>query len=267
MKKAIIKWLKILGIAYVLIGLAIYFLQDMILFHPVSLKAGYKYTFKQTHRDINLQPDSASNLNVIEFTTADSVRGVVLYFHGNKKNIAWYAAYAGNFTKHGYEVWMIDYPGYGKSTGRFTEADLYKYAGALYQLAKKRFSSDKIIIYGKSMGTGIAAELASTNDCRQLILETPYYSFVTLGKHYLPIYPVNPMLHFKMPTYEYLPKVKSPITIFHGTDDWIIPYSNASLLKPLLKQTDAFVTIKGGSHNNLNDYDLFHQKLDSLLSH
>ncbi|MBI2729737.1 MAG: alpha/beta fold hydrolase [Sphingobacteriales bacterium] len=265
MKKRFVKWVKILLVTYVLIGTAFYFLQDRILFHPVSLKSGYKYDFKQPHRDINMRLDSISNLNVIEFTTSDTVKGLVLYFHGNKKNISWYAKYAVNFTKQGYEVWMIDYPGYGKSTGRFTEEDLYRYAEALYQMARIRFSDERIIVYGKSMGTGIAAQLASANACQQLILETPYYSFTELGKHYLPVYPVEMMLHFKMPTYKYLPLVKTRVTILHGTDDWIIPYSNAIKLKPLLKAGDEFVTIDGGSHNDLNDFSLFHSKLDSLV--
>jgi uncharacterized protein len=265
MKKRIIKWIKILLITYVLIGVAIYFLQDMILFHPVSLRPNYQYKFKQPHRDLTMKVDSVSNLNVIEFTAGNQPKGVVLYFHGNKKNIGWYARYADNFTSNGYEVWMIDYPGYGKSTGRFTEKDLYDYALALYKTASFRFGSDSIIVYGKSMGTGIAAQLAATQKCRQLILETPYYSFIELGKHYMPIYPVSLMLHFKMPTNEYLPDVKAPVTILHGTNDWIIPYSNAVKLTPLLKTTDEFVTINHGSHNDLNNYPLFQQKLDSLL--
>lgn len=265
MKKRFFKWIKILLLTYIIIGLGFYFLQDRILFHPVSLKPGYKYAFTQPHRDITMQLDSVSNLNVIEFTTGDSAKGVVLYFHGNKKNISWYARYADNFTKQGYEVWMIDYPGYGKSTGRFTEEDLYRYADALYQMARLQFDAGKIIVYGKSMGTGIAAQLASTHQCQQLILETPYYSFTKLGKHYLPIYPVEKMLHFKMPAYRYLATVTVPVTIFHGTSDWIIPYSNAAKLKPLLKKADEFITVDGGSHNDLNNYPLFHQKLDSLL--
>jgi pimeloyl-ACP methyl ester carboxylesterase len=265
MKKRILKALKILLITYLLVGLAVYWLQDRILFHPVSLRPGYKYNFQQPHRDVTMQLDSATLINVIEFTTRDTVKGVVLYFHGNKKNISWYARYADNFTKRGYEVWMIDYPGYGKSIGRFTEQDLYRYADALYQLAQKRFKSQTILVFGKSMGTGIATQLASTHPCQQLILETPYYSFTSLGKHYLPIYPVSWLLHYKMPTYQFLPSVKVPVTIFHGTDDWVIPYHNALRLKPLLKSTDAFITIPNGGHNDLNNFPLFQRKLDSLL--
>jgi fermentation-respiration switch protein FrsA (DUF1100 family) len=68
-----------------------------------------------------------------------------------------------------------------------------------------------------------------------------------------------------LPTFEYLPKVNAPITIFHGTNDGVIPYRNANKLKKVLKEKDQFITIEGGWHNNLNDYPLFHQKLDAIL--
>jgi uncharacterized protein len=223
-------------------------------------------TFPIPHKEINIPYDDTSNVNIIQFTTTTAAKGVVLYFHGNRKNIAWYAKYAPNFTKNGYEVWMIDYPGYGKSTGPLTEQRLYAYAEQLYKLAVTRFAKDSIILYGKSMGTGIAAWLASRKNCKELILETPYYSITSLSAHYFPIYPVSRMIHYKIPSYEYLQQVIVPVTIFHGTADGVIPYSNAEKLKPFLKPADKFITIAGGSHNDLNDYPLFHQKLDSLLN-
>jgi fermentation-respiration switch protein FrsA (DUF1100 family) len=73
------------------------------------------------------------------------------------------------------------------------------------------------------------------------------------------------MLHYHFPTNEYLKEVTAPIIIFHGTDDGVVPYSNAKRLIPDLKQNDEFVTIDGGSHNDLNNFPIFHQKLDSLL--
>ena len=128
-----------------------------------------------------------------------------------------------------------------------------------------QFSADSIIIYGKSMGTGIAAELASTTSCKRLILETPYYDFPAVIRHYLPIYPVRWMLHYQIPTYEYLQNVSAPITIFHGTSDMVVSYRNTNRLKPLLKTVDEVVTIEGGHHNDLYDFPLVVNKLDSLL--
>jgi alpha-beta hydrolase superfamily lysophospholipase len=260
------KWLKILAVIYILGGIALYFLQDLILFHPITLKKDHKYEFSEKHKDINIPISQNSNLNIVQFLSTDtSTKGVVLYFHGNKKNISWYAQYPPYFTKHGFEVWMIDYPGFGKSTGKFTEQNLYDWSDYLYQFALSKISADSIIIYGKSMGTGIAAHLASVQPCKKLILETPYYDFPSVIKHYLPFYPANWMIHYKIPTHQYIQNVKAPVTIFHGTDDNVIRYSNAEKLKPFLKPVDEFITIKDGKHNNLFKFKKTIEKLDSIL--
>jgi uncharacterized protein len=265
-RKKAVKWLKIIAMVYVLGGIALYFLQDFILFHPVSLKRNHQYDFTEPHRDISIPLNDKDTLNLIDFFPADAgKRGIVLYFHGNKKNISWYAKYIPHFTRHGYEVLMIDYPGYGKSTGKLSEQKLYDWASLVYTIANKKFAADSIIIYGKSMGTGIASQLASLRPCKKLILETPYYDFPSVVSHYLPIYPVQRMIHYKLPTFQYLPAVKAPITIFQGTDDWLVTYSNAKRLAPLLKKGDEFVTVEGAGHNNLYTYRLVTQKLDSLL--
>ena len=265
-RKRILKWLKIIAIIYVAGGLALYFLQDLILFHPVSLKRNHRYDFTIPHKDISIPLNEKDTLNLIDFFPADTVvRGVVLYFHGNKRNISWYAKYIPHFTRHGYEVLMIDYPGYGKSTGKLTEQKLYEWALLAYNMASKKFSADSIIIYGKSMGTGIAAQVASIRDCKKLILETPYYDFPSVISHYLPIYPVRRMLHYEIPTYQYLARVQEPVTIFQGTKDRIITHSNAKRLKPMLKPTDEFITIRGGHHNDLYQFREVTGKLDSLL--
>jgi pimeloyl-ACP methyl ester carboxylesterase len=260
----IMKW-GILG--YFLLGAAFYFLQDYILFHPEPLQKNNKYGFSFPYLEINIPYDHQTNLNIIEFKTDHAVvRGIVLYFHGNKKNIGWYAKYAPVFTSKGYELWMMDYPGYGKSTGKFTEGRLYDFSLQLYKLARTRFEPNHIIIYGKSLGTGIASQLASVRDCKRLILETPYYSLETLVGHFLPFFPISLLLQCQLSNYEYLPQVTAPVSIFHGTSDWLVPYSNAQKLKPLLKLGDEFITIDKGGHNDLDGFEVFRNKLDSLLS-
>lgn len=261
------RWLKIAIIIYCGIGLSLYYFQDKILFHPAPLTRKHHYDFSNSYKEVNIPYDENSTINLIQFLTNDSAaKGVVLYFHGNKKNISWYSKYAPYFTKSGYEIWMIDYPGFGKSTGVFSEQRLYDWALTLYQLARARFRPERIIIYGKSLGTGIAAQLASIRDCRHLILETPYYSMPSLVDNYLPLYPVNTMIHYKLPTWQYLQNVSAPVTIFHGTRDWIITYRNAKRLKPYLKPSDQFITIEKGSHNNLYTFDTVVTKIDSILS-
>lgn len=260
------KWVKIIIAIYIIGGVAFYFLQDYILFRPVTLKKDHAYDFPEKHKEVNIPVSEKSNLNIVQFLPADTVsKGVVLYFHGNKKNISWYAKYAPYFTRNGYEVWMIDYPGFGKSTGKFTEQILYDWSGYMYNFARSRLSADSIIIYGKSMGTGIAAQLASIQPCKKLLLETPYFDYPSVIKQYLPIYPIDWMLHYKIPTHRYIKNVNAPVTIFHGTDDDVIRYNNAERLKPFLKPGDEFITIKDGRHNDLYKFKETTNKLDSLL--
>jgi pimeloyl-ACP methyl ester carboxylesterase len=269
MKKIIFRWVKVIVLIYSLAGISLYYLQDSILFHPVPMDKHAKYNFlNQYTADITIPYDKETQINIIQFKPAvDSLsKGVVLFFHGNRKNIDWYAKYAPNFTKNGYETWMLDYPGFGKSTGLFTEQRLYDYALQLYKLARTKYKPAQIIIYGKSLGTGIAAQLASIRDCKYLVLETPYYSMTSLVSHYFPVYPVNRMLHYHFPTNEYIENVTAPVIIFHGTDDGVVPYSNAKRLIPLLHNNAEFVTFEGGGHNDLDHFPLFHSKLDSLLS-
>ena len=256
-----VKW--IIGI-YLAIGLLIYFFQDKILFHPKSLDRNYTFRFDQPFTELNIPVSSTRNLNVIKFTVDSASKGIVLYFHGNRQNIERYAKFSKLFTEQDFEVWMMDYPGFGKSTGKRNEQVIYQDAMLLYKMAIAMQPSENIIIYGRSMGTGVASQLASVRDCRHLILETPYYNIDALAKHYFPIYPVNPMSKYSFPTNEYLKFVKAPITIIHGTHDEVIPYKQAKKLKqenPVIN----FITIEKGKHNNLSEYPMFNKTIAAIL--
>ncbi|MBX9779319.1 MAG: lysophospholipase [Chitinophagaceae bacterium] len=265
MKKKLLLVLQIVLILYVLIGIFFYSFQRQFLFQATPIASDSTYTFSTPYKEQYIQFDSVTKLDIIQFQPVDTPKGIVLYFHGNRDNIGHYAKFAASYTNQGYETWMIDYPGYGKSTGELTEEGLYELALQLYKLARKKFEPNQIIIYGKSIGTGIATQLASIRDCNQLILETPYYSIPSMLSTYFWMYPLQLLLHYKLPTYTYLPKVTAPVTIFHGTADELIDYENALQLKKFLKPSDQFITIEGGMHNNLNEFPLMQVKLKELL--
>jgi alpha-beta hydrolase superfamily lysophospholipase len=255
-------------IIYCLVGTVFYYLQETLIFKSKALPADYTWKFAMPFHEANIQLDAKTRFNIVQFPTTDSVpKGVILYFHGNRENINHYAQYVPRFTKNGYEVWICDYPGYGKSTGDLSEAILYEEALQVYKLARTHWQPGQIVIYGKSLGTGIAAQLASVRDCKRLILETPHYSLTSLTRIIGWMYPVDLLLHYKMRTHEYLEKVTAPVSFFHGTADAVIPYFNAKRLRYEMKPIDEFITIEGGSHNDLNRFPLMQQKIDSLLQH
>jgi uncharacterized protein len=266
MKKTLRRIFSTLIALYVLAGAALYFFQKKLIFHPATLASDYVFKYDGPFQEMNLRLNDKETLDAVLFKPVDTpARGIVLFFHGNGRNISFLERKTTSFTKRGYEVLMMDYPGYGKSTGPLTEAAIYADALQLYGLARSRFHADSIILCGHSLGTGVAAQLATVRDCKDVILEAPYYNLTDVAHYTAPIYPVSLMLEFHFPTNEYLPKIAAPVTILHGTDDNTVPFSSGKKLEKLLKPGDQFVTITGAGHNNLETYPAFQQTLDKLL--
>jgi hypothetical protein len=118
-KKKLWRAFRILLGVYIIGGVVLYFLQDLIIFHPKKLPLNHSFNFNQPFKEINISPDGQRNLNIVQFLPEKKAKGIVLYFHGNMTNIERYAKvcsllYKGMITK----LWMVDYPGYGKTTGQ-----------------------------------------------------------------------------------------------------------------------------------------------------
>jgi uncharacterized protein len=265
-KKKILFWIKIALIVYCLAGIALYYLQDKFLLHPKPLETNHPFQFDQPFEELFIPLSKTDTISVVKFLPPGSnSKGAVIYFHGNRQNIEYYAKYARNFTSRGYEVWMPDYPGFGKSRGSFEERKIYTLAYQVLRLAENRFSNDSIIIYGKSLGTGAASYAATVSPVRTLILETPYYDIPSTMSTYAFLYPVKAMSHFEFPVWKFLQETESPVMIFHGKEDWITPYRHAKKLIPLLKKGDKFITFSQGDHHNLEEFGEYKRYLDSIL--
>jgi fermentation-respiration switch protein FrsA (DUF1100 family) len=259
--RPILSW--ILAI-YLIGGVVLYLLQKKLIFHPEPLTADYTFKYDMPFEEMRIRLDDKATLSAVLFK-ADAPKGMVIYFHGNARNISNYAGKAKHFIDHGYSVLMMDYPGYGKSTGPLTEAAIYTNALEMYKVARKFFPPDSILLYGRSLGTGVAAQLATVRDCKRLVLEAPYYSMTDMAMRMAPIYPYGYMLNYKFPTDEYLPKVTAPIVIIHGTDDHTIPLASGKKLEKLLKPGDKFIPVPGADHNNLDNYPQYDKALDIAL--
>jgi hypothetical protein len=265
-KKIFFRWLKLFLLIYGLVGISFYYGQEKLLFHPIPLHTDDPYHFKTAYKELNIQVSEAANIHLVQFPSGtDSTKGLVLFFHGNKENIAHYAEYAPLFTTKGYTAWMMEYPGYGKSKGVLTEKTMYEWALQSYKLARKQFEPKQIIIYGKSLGTGVAAQLASIRDCKSLVLESPYYDLPSIFRPYLFLYPLERLLHYHFPTYQYLPRVDAPITIIHGNSDRLISIRNSRRLTSFFTADDQLIEIDGGGHNNLKDFPQFNAALQEIL--
>lgn len=259
------KILVIIVALYLVIGAALYYLQEKIMFIPSVLPPGFEYQFNRPFEELFLKTDEGAVINALHFK-AENPKGVLLYFHGNAGDLSQWGTLADFFVNLDYDVLMMDYRTYGKSTGKLDEGSFYRDAQACYDYLKNHYAASDIIIYGRSLGTGVAAYVASKNQAKLLILETPFYSMVDLAKSRFPFLPVNIILKYKFPTHRFIPTIECPVVIFHGTKDDLVPIKSGKKLFDIIpKSQGSFVEIQGGGHNNLLEFGEYRTSIRALL--
>ena len=262
-------WLSILcfvlGI-YLIISILLYFLQDYLMFKPEKLPKDFQFHYEnQETEEYNIETRDGAIINGLRFK-AKNPKGLVFYLKGNSKSIRGWGKFAVDFTRHGYDVLMVDYRGFGKSTGRRTQKAIKRDLQVIYNKVKENVREKYIILYGRSLGSGFAAKLASMNNPRMLILDAPYYSLSKVAKRYLPFMPLSLLIKFPMPTNKWLKYVKCPIHIIHGTDDRLIPYKTSVKLSKIQPKLTTLHTIIGGGHKNLNTFESYHKILTEIIT-
>ena len=226
--------------------------QEKLIFFPHKLNKDYKYDFAQRFEEKNISTPEGIKLNCLLFK-ADTSKGVIFYLHGNGGALDTWGNVAKSYTALNYDVFIIDYPGYGKSEGKIhSQEKLYNNLQTAYDTLKKQYTENKIIMLGYSIGTGPAAKLASTNSPRLLILQAPYYSLTDLVRHMYPIVP-GFLLKYKFKTNDYIKDCKMPVIVFHGDKDEVIYYESSVKLKQLFKKQDTLITLKGMNHNGMTN--------------
>lgn len=251
---------------YVMFISSLYFLQDKLMFLPTFLAQDYQYQFNFPFEELFFKTEEDAIINALHFK-AENPKGVILYFHGNAGDLSRWGTIVEYFVAKNYDVLVMDYRTYGKSTGTLSEAAFYHDAQFCYDYLKERYEESEITIYGRSLGTGIATYIASRNQPKQLILETPYYSMVDVAKRRFPIVPVKQLMRYELPNHKYIKLVKCPITMFHGTDDKVIPLESAEkLFRSLSNDKVNFTVIEDGNHNNLIDFEAYHNVVDKVLN-
>ena len=262
-------WGYILGLIlaiYIVISILLYFLQDYIMFKPEKLPADFQFYYEnQETEEYNVETRDGAIINGLRFK-AQNPKGIVFYLKGNSKSIKGWGKFAVDFTRHGYDVLMVDYRGFGKSTGRRTQKAVKRDMQVIYNKIKESVDEKYIILYGRSLGSGFATKLASMNNPRMLILDAPYYSLSKVTKKYLPFMPLSVLLKFPMPTYKWLKYVNCPIHIIHGTDDRLIPYKTSIKLSKIKPGSTTLYTVIGGGHKNLNTFESYHKMLSEIIT-
>jgi len=251
---------------YIAISILLYYLQEFFLFKPEKLPADFQFHYQnQVVEEYNLETRDGATINGLHFRV-EQPRGVVLYLKGNSKSIKGWGKFAVDFTRNNYDVVMVDYRGFGKSTGKRSQKAIKHDIQHIYNKLRERVSEEYIILYGRSLGSGFATKLASMNNPKMLILDAPYYSLTHVTGRYMPFMPLSLILRYPMPTYKWLKYVNCPIHIIHGTQDKLIPFKSSVKLSQVKPKLTRLHPVIGGGHKNMNNFESYHLILSDIVN-
>jgi fermentation-respiration switch protein FrsA (DUF1100 family) len=258
-------------IFYVLLGVALYFMQERMVFlarlpgrelEVTPRDAGFEY--------VDVTTKTADGLALHGwYVYARNPRGTVLFLHGNAGNISHRLDSIAIFHELGLDTFIIDYRGYGQSEGKPGEEGTYRDAEAAWEhlVIERGEDPARIVVFGRSIGGAVAAWLATKHKPAALIVESSFTSAVEMAAHLYPIMPVRLISRLKYPVIDFVAGITCPVLIVHSRDDEIIPFVMGKALYKAAPAPKAFLELTG-DHNNgfLISRDRYREKLDEFIS-
>ena len=250
-------------ITYLMVCLLLYFFQEKMIFPASKLNANHTFIFDVPFEEVNLKSSSDAIINGIHFKSQNP-KGAILFFHGNRGSIDRWGKGANFYLENGFDIFYVDYRGYGKSTGKISsEEQLIQDAQLSYDYLTSLFAEEQIIISGTSIGTGIATKLAAANHPKKLILHAPYSNLKKLLCQKTLIIP-SFLMKYEFNTMAAMSKIKCPIHIFHGNADRVIPLQHSLELENNIQNIDLTI-LDGMGHKNFLGNSVYLSKMREIL--
>lgn len=249
------------------------YFQEKVVFLPVTLASDYQYEFDSDFEEYFWKTKYDGVINSLHFKIKNP-KGVIVYYHGNADNLDRWGKIASQLTQFGFDVLVMDYRGYGKSSGPRNEKYLYSDAQYCYNFAKQKYGEENTVVYGRSLGGAFAIKIAAENKPKVVILEAAFYNIQDIVNRWLPkkvTDRVSPTMTYHFLSNENILKVQVPLYHFHGTKDNVVPLKSGKKLFDIFSRTQPnvtkkFIEISGGNHDDLNNYDVFLEELREVLS-
>ncbi len=277
--KTIFRLCVIFLVVYVAVLALLYFFQERLIFFPSKLEPNHDFSFDQPFEEINLDVNG-TRISGLKFLAQSrdggqiygdangegrAKNGAAIFFHGNAGNLQGWGGYARFFTDLGYDFYLFDYRGYGKSGGEVSSQEqLYADADAMMQLVLREYDAGEVAAVGYSVGSGLAARAAQKYGAKRLVLIAPYFSLEELTREKMPFVPKF-LIKYKIPTFEFVGGFGGPVTIFHGEHDELIGVDNSRRLLKFLKPGDKIYELNAG-HNDILGLSELWEKLAQRLN-
>ena len=183
---------------------------------------------------------------------------LLIYFHGNSFNIGDRAYRIKKYIDKDWNILIVSWRGFGGNSGKPTEKNFYKDGEAVLEWVSKNtnFSKNQIVIYGESLGSGVAVELGTKYKFLSVVLEAPFTSISEIAKKRYMIYPAKYLVKDKFDNFSKIDKLKSPLLIISGKKDEVVPHNHSLMLLNRAKVIKKGVFIDEAIHNNLYDFGI-----------
>jgi fermentation-respiration switch protein FrsA (DUF1100 family) len=251
----VLKWLLIIVAVGYLGGLvALFIMQRSMLFPipPVARTSPEAAGFPQAEEHMLTTADGEKV--IVWHVPAKPGRPVVLYFHGNGDFLAGFFGRFRDIVADGTGIVALSFRGYAGSSGQPSEQGLLLDAAAAYAFTTARYGADRIVVWGFSLGTGVATAVAAEQPVGKLILEAPYTSTVDVAASLLRIVPVRLLMRDQFHSDRRMAAIHVPLLVMHGTNDPAIPIAFGERLFALANEPKQFVRFPGGGHENLESF-------------
>jgi pimeloyl-ACP methyl ester carboxylesterase len=247
----------IAGGGYLAVLAWVYRYQELLIFHPDPLPAAHRYVLADVHEvsiDVGGEKLSALHLRL------PHPRGVVFFLHGNTGNLETWFTNTDLYRAANYDLFMLDYRSYGKSGGRIeSEEQLRNDVLAAWRTVEPQYAGKRKVIYGRSLGTALAAGLAAAVQPDLTILVSPYCNMGELmGDHY-PLLP-NLLLRYPLETCRDAGRVRSAMLLVHGEEDALIPIRHSEELLSVVPQA-RLLRIPGAAHADVHRFTAYTDEL------
>jgi len=253
---------------YVFVVAMMYLGQRKLLYHPSrTLGTPAAHGIAEV---VPIKLKSTDGLTITSwFRAAGTNKPILVYFHGNAGNVGDRASKVRPFLDAGYGILLVGYRGYGLNSGSPTEAGLYADAAtALDFLMRTEIAPDHWILYGESLGTAVAVEMAvrfaKSTPVGAVVLEAPFTSMIDAAKSHYPYIPVNLLLLDRFETIAKIRHIDSPLFIFHGSADATVPQTLGKRLFDEAADPKSAKWIDGAGHSNLYEYGADKDVLDFI---
>lgn len=251
---------------YAGVALALFFLQRKLVFVPDPVRVLPAEVGLAGVREIKLTTADKGLALYCWYGAAMAGKPTLLFFHGNGGNVSGRQDKFRQLMAEGYGVFMLGYRGYGGSEGKPSEAAFVKDAGLAYEHVKNELgiAASDIVIYGESIGTSVATQLAAKVEARALVLEAPMSSVTAVAQERYPYLRVRPFLRDRFESDRHIASVKMPLLVVHGDLDRVIPIKFGKALYDAALEPKEMQVIKGGGHNDLYEFDIV-KRVDGFL--